>query len=116
MSQIYKEQLFDLLSGKERDQSQVDIREDARGIRVAGLTEVTVSTVTETISCLERVRRQAADRQAAWLISQSDSLSVRQAASQSASRPLHSVARCGFSANLIENPISEFELKITPNR
>ncbi|KAF0300746.1 Chromosome-associated kinesin KIF4A [Amphibalanus amphitrite] len=53
-AQIYKEQLFDLLSGKERDQSQVDIREDTKGIRVAGLTEVAVTTVTETISCLER--------------------------------------------------------------
>ena len=53
--QIYKEQLFDLLSGKEREQSVVDIREDTKGIRVAGLTEVAVSTVTETIACLERV-------------------------------------------------------------
>ena len=30
--------------------------------------------------------------------------------------PVHTVARCGFSANLIQNPISEVELIIAPNR
>ncbi|XP_037088371.1 chromosome-associated kinesin KIF4A-like, partial [Pollicipes pollicipes] len=52
--EIYKEQLFDLLSPRERADSQVDIREDGKGVKVTGLTEVPVSDVTQTIACLER--------------------------------------------------------------
>lgn len=56
--QLYKETLFDLLAGKSnREESVVDIREDARGgIKIVGVTEIPVTTMQETMKCLEQVR------------------------------------------------------------
>lgn len=57
---MYKESLFDLLTNKSRDECVVDIREDPRGgIKIVGLTEIPVTTLEETMKCLERVRRNA---------------------------------------------------------
>uniref|UniRef100_A0A1A9W714 Kinesin motor domain-containing protein n=1 Tax=Glossina brevipalpis TaxID=37001 RepID=A0A1A9W714_9MUSC len=50
--ELYKEQLFDLLSNKSREDSVVDIREDRSGIVMVGLTEKTVLSAKETIECL----------------------------------------------------------------
>lgn len=53
--ELYQEQLFDLLSKANRDQSIVDIREDQqKGIVIPGLTEVKVHNATETLECLVR--------------------------------------------------------------
>ena len=41
--ELYNEQLFDLLSVKQRrEDTMVDIREDGKGIKIPGLTEVEV--------------------------------------------------------------------------
>ena len=41
--ELYNEQLFDLLSTKSRrEDTMVDIREDGKGIKIPGLTEVEV--------------------------------------------------------------------------
>ena len=41
--ELYNEQLFDLLSVKpRREDTMVDIREDGKGIKIPGLTEVEV--------------------------------------------------------------------------
>ena len=41
--ELYNEQLFDLLSSKpRREDTLVDIREDGKGIKIPGLTEVEV--------------------------------------------------------------------------
>ena len=50
--ELYKEQLFDLLSKKPRNQCIVDIREDVRGIKIVGLSEVPVTNTQETLKCL----------------------------------------------------------------
>ncbi|XP_042881308.1 chromosome-associated kinesin KIF4-like isoform X2 [Penaeus japonicus] len=53
--ELYKESLFDLLTNKSRDECAVDIREDPRGgIKIVGLTEIPVTTLEETMRCLER--------------------------------------------------------------
>ncbi|XP_047474960.1 chromosome-associated kinesin KIF4-like isoform X2 [Penaeus chinensis] len=53
--ELYKESLFDLLTNKNRDECAVDIREDPRGgIKIVGLTEIPVTTLEETMRCLER--------------------------------------------------------------
>ncbi|XP_068231625.1 chromosome-associated kinesin KIF4-like [Palaemon carinicauda] len=53
--ELYKETLFDLLSNKTKDECAVDIREDSRGgIKIVGLTEIPVTTLTETMKCLEQ--------------------------------------------------------------
>ncbi|XP_027230346.2 chromosome-associated kinesin KIF4-like isoform X2 [Penaeus vannamei] len=53
--ELYKESLFDLLTNKSRDECVVDIREDPRGgIKIVGLTEIPVTTLEETMKCLER--------------------------------------------------------------
>jgi len=51
---LYKEQLFDLLaaSKKPRDQCIVDIREDNKGIRIPGLTEIQVNSAVDTTETL----------------------------------------------------------------
>ncbi|XP_044733619.1 chromosome-associated kinesin KIF4-like [Chrysoperla carnea] len=47
--ELYQELLYDLLAERPRDQSIVDIREDIHGgIRIAGLTELTVTSAKET--------------------------------------------------------------------
>ncbi|PNF43510.1 hypothetical protein B7P43_G09319 [Cryptotermes secundus] len=47
--ELYKEQLFDLLG---TNKCAVDIREDGKGIRIPGLTEIPVSCVDDTTRCL----------------------------------------------------------------
>ena len=43
--ELYNEQLFDLLSSKpRREDTMVDIREDGKGIKIPGLTEVEVGS------------------------------------------------------------------------
>lgn len=50
--ELYQEQLYDLLSNKQRDSCIVDIREDAQGIKIPGLTEIPVSDSASTFQCL----------------------------------------------------------------
>lgn len=50
--ELYKEQLYDLLAKKPRNQCIVDIREDIRGVKVVGLSEIPVNTTQETLQCL----------------------------------------------------------------
>ncbi|XP_037030847.1 chromosome-associated kinesin KIF4 isoform X2 [Bradysia coprophila] len=53
--ELYQEQLYDLLSTKEREQNIVDIREDNnKEIVIPNLTEVPVKTIEETTNCLIR--------------------------------------------------------------
>ncbi|XP_026478055.1 chromosome-associated kinesin KIF4A-like [Ctenocephalides felis] len=53
--ELYQEQLFDLLSKSNRDQSIVDIREDQqKGIVIPGLTEIKVFNAKDTLDCLVR--------------------------------------------------------------
>ena len=48
--ELYNEQLFDLLSSKpRREDTLVDIREDGKGIKIPGLTEVEVGVIRESI-------------------------------------------------------------------
>ena len=48
--ELYNEQLFDLLSSKpRREDTLVDIREDGKGIKIPGLTEVEVGVIKESI-------------------------------------------------------------------
>ncbi|KAK4297569.1 hypothetical protein Pmani_030022 [Petrolisthes manimaculis] len=52
--ELYKENLFDLLSNGNRDDCSVDIREDPKGgIKIVGLTEIPVTSLEETMKCLE---------------------------------------------------------------
>ncbi|KAG7209375.1 hypothetical protein KM043_015475 [Ampulex compressa] len=50
--ELYQEQLYDLLSDKQRNQSIVDIREDGKGIKIVGVTEKEVTNAEETLQCL----------------------------------------------------------------
>ncbi|XP_070168563.1 chromosome-associated kinesin KIF4-like [Polyergus mexicanus] len=50
--ELYQEQLYDLLSDKQRNQSIVDIREDGKSIKIVGVTEKQVANVQETLKCL----------------------------------------------------------------
>ncbi|CAF4799032.1 unnamed protein product [Pieris macdunnoughi] len=53
--ELYQEQCFDLLSGKERGHSIIEIREDVnKGVILPGITEVPVSSTAETMLALER--------------------------------------------------------------
>jgi len=53
--ELYKEQLFDLLSEqKRREDKMVEIREDTKGIKIPGLTCLPVTSVHETFTLLER--------------------------------------------------------------
>ncbi|MPC11635.1 Chromosome-associated kinesin KIF4A [Portunus trituberculatus] len=54
--ELYKETLFDLLAGKNnREECVVDIREDPRGgIKIVGVTEIPVTSMQETMRCLEQ--------------------------------------------------------------
>ncbi|KAK3873312.1 hypothetical protein Pcinc_021669, partial [Petrolisthes cinctipes] len=52
--ELYKENLFDLLNNRSRDECSVDIREDPKcGIKIVGLTEIPVTSLEETMRCLE---------------------------------------------------------------
>ena len=57
--ELYNEQLFDLLSNKNRKEDTiVDIREDGnKGIKIPGLTEMDITSVANTMSLLERRAR-----------------------------------------------------------
>lgn len=50
--ELYKEQLYDLLSKKPRSQCMVDIREDGKNIKIIGLSEVPVNNTQETLQYL----------------------------------------------------------------
>ncbi|XP_003703069.1 kinesin-like protein 3A isoform X1 [Megachile rotundata] len=50
--ELYQEQLYDLLADKQRNQSIVDIRDDGKNIKVAGVVEKEVKTAVETLQCL----------------------------------------------------------------
>jgi len=50
--ELYQEQLYDLLSDKQKSQSIVDIREDGKTIRIVGVTEKQVRDAQETLECL----------------------------------------------------------------
>jgi len=50
--ELYQEQLYDLLSDKQRSQSVVDIREDGKNIKIVGVTEKQVQDAQETLECL----------------------------------------------------------------
>ncbi|XP_071571505.1 chromosome-associated kinesin KIF4 isoform X4 [Temnothorax nylanderi] len=50
--ELYQEQLYDLLSDKQRSQSIVDIREDGKSIRIVSVTEKQVANAQETLECL----------------------------------------------------------------
>ncbi|XP_035733121.1 chromosome-associated kinesin KIF4-like [Vespa mandarinia] len=50
--ELYQEQLYDLLSDKQRTHSTVDIREDNKGIRIIGVTEKEVQNAEECLECL----------------------------------------------------------------
>lgn len=53
--ELYQEQCYDLLSGKERGHSIIEIREDInKGVILPGITELAVSSTMETMSVLER--------------------------------------------------------------
>ena len=48
--EIYNDQIFDLLSKeKRREDTLVDIRDDGKGIKIPGLTEVEVGVIRESI-------------------------------------------------------------------
>ncbi|XP_072748059.1 chromosome-associated kinesin KIF4 [Anoplolepis gracilipes] len=50
--ELYQEQLYDLLSDKQKSQSIVDIREDGKSIKIFGITEKEVTNAKETLECL----------------------------------------------------------------
>ncbi|XP_011865378.1 PREDICTED: chromosome-associated kinesin KIF4 [Vollenhovia emeryi] len=50
--ELYQEQLYDLLSDKQKSQSIVDIREDSKSIKIVGVTEKEVANAKETLECL----------------------------------------------------------------
>ncbi|XP_059058247.1 chromosome-associated kinesin KIF4A isoform X2 [Achroia grisella] len=53
--ELYQEQCYDLLSGKERGHSIIEIREDVnKGVILPGITELSVSSTAETMMVLER--------------------------------------------------------------
>lgn len=52
--ELYQEQLYDLLSDKQKSQSIVDIREDGKSIRIVGVTEKPVADAQETLECLSQ--------------------------------------------------------------
>lgn len=53
--ELYQEQCYDLLSGKERAHSIIEIREDInKEVILPGMTELPVCTTSETMSVLER--------------------------------------------------------------
>ncbi|XP_068618923.1 chromosome-associated kinesin KIF4 [Battus philenor] len=53
--ELYQEQCYDLLSGKERAHSIIEIREDInKGVHLPGITELPVTSTMETMMVLER--------------------------------------------------------------
>lgn len=53
--ELYQEQCYDLLSGKERGHSIIEIREDInKGVILPGITELTVTSTMETMMALEQ--------------------------------------------------------------
>jgi len=50
--ELYQEQLYDLLSDKQRSQSIVDIREDGKNIKIVGISEKEVVNAQDTLECL----------------------------------------------------------------
>ncbi|CAK1583428.1 unnamed protein product [Parnassius mnemosyne] len=53
--ELYQEQCYDLLSGKERGHSVIEIREDInKGVHLPGITELPVTSTMETMMVLER--------------------------------------------------------------
>ncbi|KZC08147.1 Chromosome-associated kinesin KIF4A [Dufourea novaeangliae] len=50
--ELYQEQLYDLLTDKQRNQSIVDIRDDGKNIKISGLVEKEVTNADEALQCL----------------------------------------------------------------
>lgn len=50
--ELYQEQLYDLLTDKQRNQSIVEIRDDGKNIKIAGLVAKEVKNATEALHCL----------------------------------------------------------------
>lgn len=50
--ELYQEKLYDLLSNKKREDSIVDIRDDAEGQKIPDLTDVRVSNSNAAFQCL----------------------------------------------------------------
>ncbi|OAD60477.1 Chromosome-associated kinesin KIF4, partial [Eufriesea mexicana] len=50
--ELYQEQLYDLLTDKQRNQSIVDIRDDGKNIKISGLVEKEVTSAKEALNCL----------------------------------------------------------------
>jgi len=50
--ELYQEQLYDLLSDKQKSRSIVDIREDGKTIKIVGVTEKRVRDAQETLEYL----------------------------------------------------------------
>ena len=58
--ELYQEQLYDLLSERQRSERIVDIREDPKGIKIVGLTEKIVTNAKETLEFLAQGSRERA--------------------------------------------------------
>ncbi|XP_031370407.1 chromosome-associated kinesin KIF4A isoform X1 [Apis dorsata] len=50
--ELYQEQLYDLLTDKQRSQSIVDIRDDGKNIKITGLVEKEVTNAIQALNCL----------------------------------------------------------------
>ncbi|XP_076163701.1 kinesin-like protein 3A isoform X2 [Ptiloglossa arizonensis] len=50
--ELYQEQLYDLLTDKQRSQSVVDIRDDGKNIKVIGVVEKKIANTKEALQCL----------------------------------------------------------------
>lgn len=50
--ELYQEQLYDLLTDKQRSQSIVDIRDDGKNIKITGLMEKEVTNAIQALNCL----------------------------------------------------------------
>lgn len=74
--ELYKEQLFDLLTKKSRCDSLVDIREDTKGIKFVNLSEVKVSNTQETLKYLSDGSQNRATGSTAMNISSSRSHAI----------------------------------------
>ena len=59
-TELYQEQLYDLLSERQRSERIVDIREEPNGIKLVGLTEKVVTNAKETLEFLAQGFRERA--------------------------------------------------------
>ena len=50
--ELYQEQLYDLLTDKQRNRSIVNIKGDGKSIKITGIEEKEVTNATEVLQCL----------------------------------------------------------------